>query len=49
VVPRRSGDPPVLIGAADRARAMLGWAPMRSALEVQIADAWNWMQKESGR
>ena len=47
--PRRPGDPPVLVGAADRARAMLGWAPRRSALDVQIADAWNWMQKEPAR
>ncbi len=44
--PRRQGDPPVLVGAADRANAVLGWAPSRSALDVQIADAWHWMQKE---
>jgi UDP-glucose 4-epimerase len=49
VTPRRSGDPPVLIGAADRARAVLGWAPTRSALGVQIGDAWNWMQKNLER
>ena len=49
MAPRRPGDPPVLVGAADRARAMLGWAPIRSALDVQIADAWNWMQKEAAR
>jgi UDP-glucose-4-epimerase GalE len=42
---RRAGDPPVLIGSSDRAREVLGWKPVRSALEVQIADAWNWMQK----
>jgi len=42
---RRPGDPPILIGSGDRARALLGWTPTRSALEVQIADAWNWMQK----
>ncbi len=43
--PRRPGDPPVLIGAADRAHKVLKWVPKRSALDVQIADAWNWMQK----
>ena len=43
--PRRPGDPPVLVGAADRAHTLLGWTPRRSALDVQIADAWNWMQK----
>ena len=47
VAPRRPGDPPVLVGAADRARALLGWAPTRSALDLQIADAWNWMKKEA--
>jgi len=43
--PRRAGDPPVLVGASERAHAELGWTPSRSALDVQIADAWNWMQK----
>ena len=42
---RRPGDPPVLIGAAARARAVLGWRPSRSALEQQLADAWTWMKK----
>jgi UDP-glucose-4-epimerase GalE len=42
--PRRSGDPPILIGSADRAKALLKWVPERSALELQIADAWKWMR-----
>src|SRR5262249_14427552 len=41
---RRPGDPPLLIGDASRAHALLGWQPTRSELEVQIADAWNWMR-----
>jgi UDP-arabinose 4-epimerase len=45
VASRRAGDPPVLIGAADRACALLGRIPARSALELQILDAWNWMRK----
>jgi UDP-arabinose 4-epimerase len=45
MAPRRDGDPPVLIGSAVRAQALLGWRPARSALETQIADAWNWMMK----
>src|SRR5664280_2592047 len=45
MAPRRDGDPPVLIGAAGRAETLLGWRPARSALETQIADAWNWMMK----
>jgi UDP-glucose 4-epimerase len=47
--PRRPGDPPVLIGLADRARAVLGWTPRRPHLEAQIADAWRWMQKDRVR
>lgn len=43
-VGRRPGDPPVLVGSADRANAVLGWIPQRSALETQIADAWKWME-----
>jgi UDP-arabinose 4-epimerase len=45
MAPRRDGDPPVLIGSAERAQAVLGWKPKRSALETQIADAWRWMMK----
>jgi len=42
---RRTGDPPVLVGDAARARAVLGWAPERSDLRVQIADAWRWISR----
>jgi UDP-glucose-4-epimerase GalE len=45
VVGRRAGDPPVLIGQADRARALLGWTPHRSELTTQIADAWRWIAR----
>jgi UDP-glucose-4-epimerase GalE len=44
IVARRLGDPPVLIGDASRAHALLGWKPTRSSLEMQIADAWRWMK-----
>ena len=44
--PRRPGDPPVLIGSADRAKTLLKWTPKRSALELQIADAWKWMGQQ---
>jgi UDP-glucose-4-epimerase GalE len=43
--PRRPGDPAALVGSAERAAALLGWRPVRSALEIQIADAWQWMLK----
>jgi UDP-glucose-4-epimerase GalE len=45
ILPRRPGDPPVLIGDSRRARMLLGWKPMRSELDAQIADAWRWMQQ----
>jgi UDP-glucose-4-epimerase GalE len=41
--PRRSGDPPVLVGDATRCQSTLGWQPVRSELDLQIRDAWNWM------
>ena len=47
IAPRRRGDPPALIGDFSRARDLLGWKPERSELETQIADAWNWMKRQS--
>jgi len=44
--PRRPGDPACLVSSAARARNLLGWQPSRTELETQIADAWNWHQKE---
>lgn len=44
VAPRRPGDPPFLIGKAERAKTLLGWAPTRSDLEMQVRDAWNWLK-----
>jgi UDP-glucose-4-epimerase GalE len=43
---RRAGDPAVLIGAVERAQALLSWKPARSDLQIQITDAWNWMTKK---
>ena len=40
---RRPGDPPELVAANARARALLGWEPRRP-LEEMIADAWAWQQ-----
>jgi UDP-glucose-4-epimerase GalE len=47
IAERRPGDPPVLIGDARQARALLGWQPARSDLELQIGDAWNWMTRRN--
>jgi UDP-arabinose 4-epimerase len=43
IAQRRDGDPPILIGAAHKAHRVLGWKPIRSAIEHQIEDAWKWM------
>ncbi|MEX1171506.1 MAG: UDP-glucose 4-epimerase GalE [Chloroflexota bacterium] len=42
VGPRRAGDPPVLVAAADRAAEALGWRPERPTLEEMIGSAWAW-------
>jgi UDP-glucose-4-epimerase GalE len=45
MAPRRVGDPPVLIGSAAKAKALLGWTPQRPDLDTQIAHAWAWMTR----
>ena len=42
--PRRAGDPPVLVAAADRAREVLGWKAGRSDLRSIIEAAWKFHQ-----
>lgn len=45
--PRRAGDPPILVGSADKARTILGWNPEYAELEKIIETAWNYHQKFS--
>jgi UDP-glucose-4-epimerase GalE len=40
--PRRPGDPPRLVAAADKAQQVLGWRPRYSDLDTIIATAWQW-------
>ena len=40
--PRRPGDPPALVAAADRARQVLGWSPRYPELKQIIETAWAW-------
>jgi UDP-glucose-4-epimerase GalE len=49
IVGRRPGDPPILIGDAGLALAVLGWRPVHSDLETQIRHAWNWMKDMTPR
>jgi len=43
-VPRRSGDPPVLVAGYERISAELGWRPHRGLEEI-IASAWAWLER----
>jgi UDP-glucose 4-epimerase len=43
--PRRPGDPPVLVAAADRAREVLRWSATRPTLEEMIGSAWVWRRR----
>ena len=42
--PRRDGDPPRLVAAAEKAMRELGWKPAYPKLEQIVADAWRWHQ-----
>jgi UDP-glucose 4-epimerase len=41
-MPRRAGDPAVLIASSDKIRSLLGWNPQHSDVESIIASAWEW-------
>jgi len=43
-MPRRPGDPPILVAAVDRAKEVLGWSAEESGLEQIISSAWSWHQ-----
>jgi len=43
--PRRAGDPPRLVAAAQKAVQELGWMPRYPKLEDIVATAWAWHQK----
>jgi UDP-glucose-4-epimerase GalE len=46
--PRREGDPPVLVAAAEQAHEQLRWRPARS-LDDMVASAWHWAQERTQR
>jgi UDP-glucose 4-epimerase len=49
--PRRAGDPPTLVGSAEKAARVLGWAPKFDSLESIVDTAWTWhaAQARAGR
>ena len=45
IVPRRDGDPPVLVASAQRAKTVLRWTPTQSDLPAILESAWRWEQR----
>jgi len=43
---RRAGDPPALVGAAEKARKILGWTQKFGDLDAIVQTAWNWHSKK---
>lgn len=48
-VPKRPGDPAVLISDSKKANSVLGWSPEYTELRSIIETAWRWHHRESGR
>lgn len=42
VVPRRAGDPAILVASSDKIRRELGFKPQFDSLEKIVASAWKW-------
>ena len=42
--PRRAGDPPRLVGDAERIRSDLNWQPQYADLKAIVQTAWQWQQ-----
>ncbi|MGF1672180.1 MAG: UDP-glucose 4-epimerase GalE [Rivularia sp. (in: cyanobacteria)] len=45
---RRPGDPPALIGSAQKARKILGWQPQYTNIKDIITHAWEWHRQRHG-
>lgn len=43
IMPRRNGDPPVLVASSEKAKRVLGWQP-RFTLKEAVETAWRWQQ-----
>ncbi len=46
---RRPGDPAVLVGSSDKAKAVLGWEPKYADIETIVEHAWKWHEGKSKR
>ena len=45
---RRVGDPPALVGSADKARKTLNWQPKYADINLILQHSWQWHQKRHG-
>ncbi|HEY9665380.1 MAG TPA: UDP-glucose 4-epimerase GalE [Coleofasciculaceae cyanobacterium] len=45
---RRPGDPPSLVGSAEKAKRILGWQPQYPDIETILQHAWQWHQQRHG-
>jgi UDP-glucose 4-epimerase len=43
--PRRAGDPPALVAAAEKGQQALGWQPRYTDLSRTVETAWNWHRR----
>jgi UDP-glucose 4-epimerase len=46
IIPRRSGDPAVLIASSEAIKRDLGWFPQFQSLELIIESAWSWLENQ---
>jgi UDP-arabinose 4-epimerase len=49
VIPRREGDPAVLVADSSKAQRALNWKPRYSDLETILGTAWNWHRQERAK
>jgi UDP-glucose 4-epimerase len=49
VIPRREGDPAVLVADTSKAQRVLNWKPRYSDLETIVSTAWNWYRQERAK
>ncbi len=48
-LPRRPGDPAVLVASSEKITAELGWKPDYPNLDDIVASAWAWHQQRFGK
>ncbi|MFY8115568.1 MAG: UDP-glucose 4-epimerase GalE [Rhabdaerophilum sp.] len=49
LVPRRAGDPGIIVAKSEKIRGTLGWTPKHDDLEEIVSSAFRWERKLAGR